>query len=104
MKFKGLYRGEGKVWNVDLRHLPKLIHTACTRLTIKTYRVSFGGTLFDPGKDTVACFLACEDLERMFEPFIPHLRFFFFFKAEISSCTLIPLFMPECPPWLSELG
>ena len=27
-------------------------------------------------------------------PFIPRLRFFFFFKAEISQRALIPLFMP----------
>ena len=28
------------------------------------------------------------------QPFIPRLHFFFFLKVEISSCTLIPVFMP----------
>ena len=41
-------------------------------------------------------FLACEDFWENVRQFIPRLRFFFlfFFKVEISSCTLISLFRP----------
>ena len=38
-------------------------------------------------------FLACEDFGKMFDHSFPAYTFFFF-KAEISSRTLIPLFMP----------
>ena len=40
----------------------------------------------------VGFFLACEDFGRMFD--FPACTFFFFFEVEISSHTLIPLFMP----------
>ena len=40
--------------------------------------------------------LACKDFGVNVQPFIPCLPFFFFFWVEISSCTLIPLFMLEC--------
>ena len=38
----------------------------------------------------------CEDFERMFDASFPTCVFFkyFFFKVEISSCTLIPIFRP----------
>ena len=40
-------------------------------------------------------FLACDDILENVRPFIPRLRlFFFFYKVEISSRTLIPLFGP----------
>ena len=39
-------------------------------------------------------FLACEDFGRMFGNSCPACAFFFFFKVEISSCKLIPLFRP----------
>ena len=39
-------------------------------------------------------FLACEDLGRMFDHSFPPQHFFFFLEVEISSRTLIPLFMP----------
>ena len=50
-----------------------------------------GGGDFDGG-----FFLACEDFGgKKVRPFIPRLRFFFFFfEVEISSRTLIPLFRP----------
>ena len=38
--------------------------------------------------------LACEDLGRMFDNSFPSFDFFFFFKVEIRSRTLIPLFRP----------
>ena len=44
------------------------------------------------------CFLACEDIGRLFDhSFLacPFFFFFFFFEVEISSRTLIPLFMPD---------
>ena len=37
-------------------------------------------------------FLACKDFGRMFNQSLPACAFFFFFKAEIRSHTLIPLF------------
>ena len=40
-------------------------------------------------------FLMCEDFGRMFNSSFPACVFFFFFKVEISSRTLIPLFWPE---------
>ena len=41
-------------------------------------------------------FLACEDFGDNVQLFIPCLHFFFFFlEVEISSCTLIPLIMPD---------
>ena len=41
-------------------------------------------------------FLARKNIGGMLDhSFIPRLRFFFFFKVEISSRTLIPLFMPD---------
>ena len=36
-------------------------------------------------------FLACEDFWENVRQFMPRLRFFFFFKVEISSRKLIPL-------------
>ena len=36
----------------------------------------------------VAFFLVCEDFGRMFDSSFPACAFFFFFKVEISSCTL----------------
>ena len=48
--------------------------------------------------------LACDDLGRMFIHSFPACAFLSsFFKVEISSRTLIPLFMPESPQWLSEI-
>ena len=41
-------------------------------------------------------FFACEDFERMFDHSVPACAFFFFFfEVEISSRTLILLFMPR---------
>ena len=51
-------------------------------------------------------FLACEDLGRMFDHSFPACASFFyvyFFEVEISSRTLIPLFMPGSVQWLTEL-
>ena len=42
----------------------------------------------------VALFLACEDSGRIFDHSYPAFAFFFFFRVESSSRTLIPLFMP----------
>ena len=39
-------------------------------------------------------FLTCEDFGRIFDNSFPACTFFFFFKVEISSCVLIPLFRP----------
>ena len=39
-------------------------------------------------------FLTFKDFGRMFNHLFPACAFFFFFKAEISSRSLIPLFMP----------
>ena len=39
-------------------------------------------------------FLACKDFGRMFDNSFPACAFFFFFKVEISSRELIPLFRP----------
>ena len=42
-------------------------------------------------------FLVCEDFGRMFDHSFPACAFFFFFKADINSRKLVPLFMPGCP-------
>ena len=50
----------------------------------------------------VAFALLAKIWEKEFRPFISSLRFFFY-KVQISSRELIPLFMPGSVQWLSEL-
>ena len=66
--------------------------TRVTLLLIVESAITGGGS--GGGGDSGSFFLACEDFGRIFDHSFPDCAIFFFFEVEISSSTLIQLFMP----------